>query len=984
MTASLKLTSPVTQAAAPFVVGQGFKKGDVPAGQYVVTDLANSAVQVLSTWNDGSVKHARIMGRASLTVNVPLTVNLSTSGTAPSGTNLTAAYIASLSPSASVQCGSLGTVTLASLLGSPLRTWTSTPEMVECIYRADVVGTLLTVWFHVKAFIGGAVKVRAAVENGYLDNGAGAVAVNADASYIPTVTIGGTVIYDNGGAALTHCKNTRWSKTAWIGTDPQITPQHDGAYSRASKLVPNYSGSPSTAMLDSYTTAFVPMSTGGIPAGMANGGANPTIALLPEWDASYVLTGDPRAYRAAITASDSLGSFGICWRDFTTKDVIKPSAFPTWSIYGPGESNDRYVNSSNGASWEINHHPGIGYTAYLYTGEYWHYETMLLQVSLLWAIRGIMSINDPAHGSGTSRVIAAETRGGSWSARSLNQLCGLMPDSEKTDGKVGAEYRTLLANSHIYWKSLIDTSNMSQLGYLYEYSPGGVIGPYGPGKVSPWQQFWWIQADGFGSDLEPLADMTTFNAVRDFRYKAVVGMIGDVNTGFAFDCASVYSIKISASSNADPTTWYSDWRTVFNDSFAPANNGDGVASIPHTNTLLNAGDLGSSDTSVPTTSGAGGPADASSGRWGYLLPALSYAAEHGAPGAAAAWARVTGATNYSALTGAFANQSSQWGVFPRSIGAPAVTITGPTLTLSASRLYAGKLVFNKYRGWGTPLSGVVASGGSDGDSPARGLIDNGDVMTNELRPDVTVAPAHGTIDIAPDLSILYAGDGTPDSFTVQWYYCGAALGSPVVYTLGSGTVTISCAPGTAAALGLIAVVSGSAPNGTIQAGVGSFVAVGATATITNLAPSVVTIACHAGDATMGGPGCVIINGTASITVAPARVLMGDGLNQPDLDGTFVMREGRPTIDTDPDDNLFYGVDLADELGVSSASLVSVTAIPGGAAACLPAFIQDTRVIAKVRVPGVIDDCALHFVTFRAVNTLGEQSDHTIYFRMVNK
>lgn len=902
---SLTLTSPTTSGSAAFTVGQGFRKGDIPAGLYLTTDQPNTSCIPLATWNDGSLKHARIVGSVALTANTPLTVNLSSTSSVPVGSPLTESNIVSATPSASVQCGSLGTVNLSSLLGSPVRSVASTPNMVECHYRAAVPGTNLLVWFHVRLFANNAVYIRAIIENGYLDNGVGAVASNADVSYVPIVTIGDAVVYNNGGAALTHCQHTRWKAEGWIGTDPQVTPKHDGAYLRASRLAPNFSMStPSNAELNAYITSYVPMSTGGNFKAMATGGANPAIGILTEWDSAYVQSGDPRAFKALISASDSLNSFGIVWRDFTTKDVIKPNSFATWSIYGPNQGNDRYVTLSNGNNWEINHHPGLGYGAYLLTGDYWHYETMMLQLSLCWVIRGTLSIGDAAFGSGTGRVLVHETRGGAWSARTMSIACGIMPDSEKAAGKVGAEYRELLANNVKYWKSLIQKPGINQLGFLYEYAQGGALGPYGPGLVAGWQQSWWIQADGFGSDLEPLTDMTDYIAVRNYRYKAIVGMLGDVTTGFPFDCLTVYRIQISAGTDADPTTWYSDWRSVAVASFAPANNGGGINSITHTNALMNVGDFGNaSDTVIPSTNGAGGPADAWFGRWGYYLPAIAYAAEHGAPGAAESWARITGASNYSTLTGSFTNQASQWGILPRSVqnaGASVMHAVGPAIRFG--RMRSGRITISKYHGNGIPAS-AIPSTGTNGPALLYNDIDtvNDPVGTVYRLEMANPSPASGTFTLNEDssFSLVGAADGNYTS-TESVYKNGVlAYTSPFSATIGTVTATVTMvtvSPLTPSVAGgstqqfSASVIGTNSPAqtvtwttsaGSINASTGLFTAPAATSSaqmITVTATSTVDTG-KSGTATVTVPALTQTPTVSSVSVSPSTASLSGGAQQ---------------------------------------------------------------------------------------------------------
>src|SRR4029077_5234487 len=131
-------------------------------------------------------------------------------------TALTAQNIQSASPVASLQCGSFGTVQLSNLLSSPTRLGVRGRERVECHDRGDIGGgTLLSAWFYVRLFADGRVWVRVVVENGYLDNGSGGLASNATRSYTPNVNIGGTVVFNNGGAALAHHANTRWSAEGW-------------------------------------------------------------------------------------------------------------------------------------------------------------------------------------------------------------------------------------------------------------------------------------------------------------------------------------------------------------------------------------------------------------------------------------------------------------------------------------------------------------------------------------------------------------------------------------------------------------------------------------------------------------------------------------------------------------------------------------------------------------------------------------------------
>jgi chitodextrinase len=616
---SFQLTS--TQSGTlPFMVGLAFKKGDIP--NYPTLDIAESQVVVKRRWNDGSVKHAIASGQVGLTANVPKTLNVSNSASGPSGTSLTSANIQAANPSASVQLGSIGTVSLGSLLASPFRTWISGPEMVECHYRSNVGSdTSLSVWFHVRLYKAGRIWVRAIVENGY-------VGVSANKSYVPTVTIAGTTVYNNGGAALNHYANTRWTQEGWIGGDPAVTPKHNTQYLIDTKLVPNYwKRNPSAAVLNSMNQTYIPMGHGALEPGMGSAGYQPGIGLLTSWDALYVTSGDARAYRSSLANSSSINSYPIVWRNQSTQLVVKPSDNPT--------PLNNYSWTAGAYTWEMNHYPSEGYLSYLITGDYWHYETMLMNSAMsLMLLNGV-----GGRGSGLNCILTGETRGTAWNIRTLAQLGGLAPSGDA----VAAEYQTLLSNNIAFWKTVKNSLGGVGIGDLYEYGFG-----YGsPGEMAPWQQHFWDQSMGMGSDVEPLANMTTFNEVRDFLYKFPVGILGD-SSSFYFTYASSYTIKISDSTSTDPTTFYTTWLQVWNGTVS-----SGLVPV-YDNTLKGGS--------------GGGPNIASQGYWGNLMPAIAYAVDHGAAGAAAAWARLTGATNWSTIESSGFDDTPQWGIIPRAGG----------------------------------------------------------------------------------------------------------------------------------------------------------------------------------------------------------------------------------------------------------------------------------------------------------------------------
>lgn len=632
---SFTLSTTAASGTYPFTMGLSFKKGDIPAN-LAIGPIGTYQVSVKRTWNDGSVKHAIVSGRAPLVQNVARTFTASP-GTPPSGTNLTASSIQAAAPTASVQCGAIGTVSLSSLLASPVRTWVSGPEMVECHYRADVGGgTLLSVWFHVRLFADGRMWVRAIVENGYIDNGAGALASNAIRSYVPTISIGGSSVYTNGGASLTHYANTRYSAEGWIGGDPAITPLVSATYLRRTGLVPNYGFGPAgSTALNALTQTYTPMGQGQHSTDMGSTGFQPGIGILPNWDAMFCASGDARAFKSVLANSSAMNSYPIVWRDKTTNLPPKPSTFTNWTLTGPNGGGDDGYNAGT-LRWEVHHHSGAGYLAYLLTGDYWHLETAYLQAAMCYLI------TSQARGSGVNRFMnTGQTRGLAWSLRSIGQLAAIAPDSDLGAGGVAADYRTLLANNYTTHKAALD-ANGSQVwsGSLFQ----SVYGNWGTaGSIAPWMTDFWLMTNGHLGDSEPLATMTNLLSVRDWMYRFVVGRLGAVGdtNQYPFTAAGQYSLEVSTDTGA---TWRQNWHAIYNATTGGTNNGAG-------NTLLG-------------TSGAD-PAQMPTGYWGNLLPALSFAVEHLASGAAAAYARLVGATNYASSISGF-NDTPVFGVLPRS------------------------------------------------------------------------------------------------------------------------------------------------------------------------------------------------------------------------------------------------------------------------------------------------------------------------------
>ncbi|MFU8858239.1 MAG: hypothetical protein ACNA8S_14695 [Deferrisomatales bacterium] len=612
--------------ANPFTAGIAFKKGDT---FQPTLDIANYQLVVKRTWNDGSVKHAIVSGRVETTANTPLAINVYSEGTPPSGRILTPEDIAAAAPSASVECGAIGTVDLAPLLSAPMRTWISGPEMVEAHYQGNVgLDPTLSVWFHVRLYADGELWVRAIVQNGALGG------TNEMKEYVPRVTIGGAVVYDNGGDAIIHYARARWSVDGWVGIpDPAITVAHDTRYLMRTKLVPNYwKMGPSEAALDAQFQTHLPMQNGGWTRSMGAAGFQEQIGLLPRWDALYLNSGgDARAYRAVLANAEALNSYPIVWSDKDTKSPIVLSSWGLWTVFGSRGGGATAV-SAGPLGWDVAHHGSGGYLAYLITGDYYYLETMQYQAALCYLV------TSSAYGEGTNRLLLpVQTRSVAWANRTVGQLAALGPLDD-----IVKDFVALLHTSVAHWDRKRQEPGQNRLGYLHVYEW------YADGVIAPWQQHFWIQTYGMLYDLEPLpdADMPMLMAVRDNFYRAAVGILGAGGAdSYCYANASRYTLKV-ADQKSDPVQWYDSWGTAWEATHGVVNDACGD--------VLEGGSAGS-------------PQSASVGYWGNLLPAIAYAAEHGAPGAAAAWRRLTSARNWNVVENSGFADIPIWGIVPRIV-----------------------------------------------------------------------------------------------------------------------------------------------------------------------------------------------------------------------------------------------------------------------------------------------------------------------------
>jgi hypothetical protein len=671
----LTLTSAAASGTYGWTVGHAFRRGDVPAGAFITSDASSTQADVRNRWSDGSVKFAVLSGVSPFTQGQAKAITLATTTASPGGASV--AEPTSLDVSVAFTGDVSGVYTLQSCLGVDRSSWSKSgagrvrqilgPVMSEFHYYRPTTDAHVAVWFYVRRYASGATEVETVVENGWLQ-----VASPGLRRYAVTVSVAGATKYSG---SLSHYHHSRWSRVDWIGTDPKITPRHDAAYLRSTKLVPNYGytsptsqawsdpGAPSTWGTPLNNENPIPLDVGNLSPAMGDYGYHESIGLMPRLDALYVTCQDARAYRSMVGNARCQGRYSLHYRDETTGRPFKVSApvgdssYSTTVGFASGSSTTKYgteggsvsLPSTSGQTFNTytpTHAHAPPYLAYLVTGRWVFMEQCQFNANFNW-------LCVPITRQGASGILmtssgALTTRGVAWSWRTLGMAACVTPDSSTgLDGGLQAEYRGMCAANSTYYDTTYSAPSAPYANGLHglaEYD-------YSPGETRPWMLDFVVAALGFVSDLEVVTGSakTAHDRLRDWNYYWIVGRFGTTTANYCWQDAPQYSMAYGPAGYSKPSQYYSTWSQVYA-----------------------ANSLGT------TCSVTGDPRNVSSdpngtivtGYWANLTPGLAYAVTHGAAGASAARALLAQAPTFKACEagavqyGGFHNNPI-WGVVPR-------------------------------------------------------------------------------------------------------------------------------------------------------------------------------------------------------------------------------------------------------------------------------------------------------------------------------
>lgn len=646
------LSSPTSSTLAPFCLGHAFRKGDVPAAQNLVSNIATLQVTPKNRWPDGSLKFAVISGTAPLTANTPFTALLST-GTAAAAPALTTSNLGATGIKATVACGAFGSATWAAAdWNTPFQTWVSGPQMSSWIYRKSVgADAHLVAWLEVRLFAGGAVEVLPWIENGYLR-----VAGPTNKAATFSFTLGDTQRFSAAIDLPNHCRTPLVAGTAlsyWLGVDPLVVVKHDTAYLQATALVPSYRATvpANSGAINALATSYAPLQVGNHSPGMGMTGYHGSIGLLPDWDVLYLTSTSPKGYAAVIVNAYGAGRYGTHFRDETTQRPLLFSRYPNL-VVGDGSgisssgasSINSYTPAASGtgpATWASSHHPSLGFTAYLLAGR-WYFMEEVQFVATLNYLKNTDVTRLNAQGVFQSSAGANTTRGAAWAVRSLAQAACITPDDD-----------TALRNEFV--ASLQANIDWNHARYVAQRNnPYGWVAPYsdytgvGDGVYfeASWMQDFYTAAYGYAKAMEPALPAASIQRLTEFfawKAQSIVGRLGGTApTDYLYADAAPYTIAVAPTDTPDFATgkgpWYANWGAIY----AASNN----APNPGVAAGMRGGNFPD-----PTS------------YWGNLQPAIAYAVQHQVPGAVESYRRLTSAANWGQFASGF-NSDPVWSVRP--------------------------------------------------------------------------------------------------------------------------------------------------------------------------------------------------------------------------------------------------------------------------------------------------------------------------------
>ena len=435
------------------------------------------------------------------------------------------------------------------------RTWLSGNLASEWIVGGRLAGTHGTrenqmgVYFHVRAYANNSGQINNARVDTVFENGFTYAKTASNLNYRVKLDVGDQQF---ASGKIKHYNHARWHKTLWWGSNPNLYVHQDTEYLQDTGVIPEYEDiQPRESELKKIAASFPIMTNGNQTQHMGNTGAQAAIGPLPSWTALYALSGDARAFDHMNANDNAVGSYGFHYRDAATgRPVsIEDHPFITLADYSHAtRAGGQYQKDlitpcsddcSSPYSFDIAHHPSIGYVPYLVTGDYYFLEELQFAASYdqLWA-------NPKYRGESKGHIQHAQgqVRGQAWTLRTMAQAAFASP---KNDPMKSFFTQMMQNNIDNYTAYYLDNEAEHPLHLIDNY--GAVIYPaFGQSRVGvgPWQQDFFAWSVSNAADLGFAGYDKFAKWLLQFQVGRMTNWLSNKDGGFCWINAATYSLQI--------------------------------------------------------------------------------------------------------------------------------------------------------------------------------------------------------------------------------------------------------------------------------------------------------------------------------------------------------------------------------------------------------------------------------------------------------
>lgn len=361
--------------------------------------------------------------------------------------------------------------------------------------------------------------------------------------YDAEIRLGGKTVFAKAG--MVQPSQTRWRKGFWWSEPVSAYVRQDLDYLKKARVVPNFdptlrlSASALSKMYDRFENSDRdPMGGGLVTEYMPTTGSREDIAPLPEWQAIYLLSMDPRAYRMTLQNADLGASFPSHYRNERTGRPTTFEDYPDISVDSDmfGKPGQLEVPDAGGHRElmipDSAHEPALDFIPYLITGDLFYLEELQF-----WSMWNSIDSGPEYRGYGLGLLHSDQVRGQAWSLRTLAQAEYITPDADPLKPVLQRQLKANIAWYEARYSSNPSANKLGAIERLEPFDEGRSIAP--------------SEDDFFTWSVDYVHELGDVNALALLRWKAKFPVGRMVAPGFCWILAPAYTLRVRNSEADD-------------------------------------------------------------------------------------------------------------------------------------------------------------------------------------------------------------------------------------------------------------------------------------------------------------------------------------------------------------------------------------------------------------------------------------------------